>query len=153
MAAPTFDLAQAHRWFAIQCNNLAWQLAEQADRTPDELEDLISAAHASRYHWSNVGTRLNALRCESLLAMAYLCAGRAEISLHHAQRSHSQCQEPSSEATPFDRACAVAGVAAALAKLGHPGEARLHYVEALAWVEKFDHPDEKPVFEQLYPPP
>ena len=33
MPAPPFDLAQAHRWFAIEFNNQAWELVEKPSRS------------------------------------------------------------------------------------------------------------------------
>jgi hypothetical protein len=40
---PSFDNEMAHHWFAVECNNAAWELVEQAepsdeDRKVDEVE-------------------------------------------------------------------------------------------------------------------
>ena len=77
MSTPPFDLAQAHRWFAIECNNEAWDLVEKADRAPPETQRMISAAHAAALHWGAVGNALNRLRAENLLAAVYSAAGEA----------------------------------------------------------------------------
>ena len=36
MPEPTFDLAAAHRWFAVEANNAAWALVGRDDRSSDE---------------------------------------------------------------------------------------------------------------------
>ena len=153
MSTPAFDVPQAQRWFAIEMNNRAWDLVEKTERTPEENEQMISAAHAARCYWSTIGKPLNSLRAESLLAAAYLAAGRPELSLHHAERCLALSQQIGDEQTAFDRACAYGGLSAALLRLARAQDAKQHYAAALAWVEKLDHPDEKPIFTKLYPAP
>ena len=49
---PTENTATAwHRYFAIEFNNLAWDLSVQ-DRSPKEDEEMLNAAHASAFHWT-----------------------------------------------------------------------------------------------------
>ncbi len=38
---PDFDLQSAHRYFAVQCFNQAWELIEKPERTPEEEEAMI----------------------------------------------------------------------------------------------------------------
>ena len=38
MTAHPFDLAKAHRWFAVEFNNLAWELYELPARTAEETD-------------------------------------------------------------------------------------------------------------------
>ncbi len=52
MNAPDFDLADAHRYFAASCFNLAWELIDKPDRTPDEDERMTQHNQASLWHWS-----------------------------------------------------------------------------------------------------
>ena len=49
---PEFDVAAAHRYFAAECFNRAWDLIDKLDRTPEEDEDMIRLNQASLYHWS-----------------------------------------------------------------------------------------------------
>ena len=49
---PEFDLGAAHRYFAAECFNRAWDLIDKHDRTPEEDEDMIRLNQASLYHWS-----------------------------------------------------------------------------------------------------
>ncbi len=51
MQEPTFDAQTAHRYFAATCFNQAWTSIEKRDRTPEENLSMISASHASYWHW------------------------------------------------------------------------------------------------------
>lgn len=77
MADAPFDIPRAQRWFAVECNNLAWDLLDKPDRTADETERMLHAAHASVHHWLAVGNELNRLRGMVLLANVYAGAGLA----------------------------------------------------------------------------
>ncbi|MFN0019032.1 MAG: hypothetical protein ACKVP0_12280 [Pirellulaceae bacterium] len=68
MADAPFDLAKAQRWFAIECNNAAWELLDKPGRTADETERLLHVAHASVHHWLAAGNAMNQLRGVVLLA-------------------------------------------------------------------------------------
>ena len=153
MSSPPFELAKAHRWFAIELNNRAWELIESPARTADETAEMLSTAHASRYHWQQVGTLLNHLRGDALVATAYLAANKPELALSFAQRSLVLCEQPGAEATPFDRACALGAVACALFAMAQTDQARIYYQQAQAEVERFEHADDKALFSKLYPAP
>ena len=43
MATPPFDLARAHRWFAVELNNLAWDLVEAQERSASDIARMIHA--------------------------------------------------------------------------------------------------------------
>jgi hypothetical protein len=47
MADPPFDIEHAHRWFAVELNNIAWNLVESPHRSPTDNERMINAAHAA----------------------------------------------------------------------------------------------------------
>jgi hypothetical protein len=49
---PNFDLAAAHRFFAADCFNRAWDLIEKEDRTPEEEEEMLNLSMASLWHWT-----------------------------------------------------------------------------------------------------
>jgi hypothetical protein len=54
---------------------------------------MIHAAHASRYHWDEVGTPANRARGEWKCSRVYAVLGRAEPALHHARRCVAVCEE------------------------------------------------------------
>ena len=64
-----------HRYFAVENNNLAWGLAAQAERTPEEAAKMLDAAHAAALHWGVVGTELNVMRAKTLLAEVHALMG------------------------------------------------------------------------------
>ena len=59
MAEQTFSPNEAHRWFAVEMNNQAWDLLESDSRTDQDNEVLRNTAHAAWRHWWEVGTPTN----------------------------------------------------------------------------------------------
>jgi hypothetical protein len=149
MSEPPFDVAEAHRWFAIEFNNRAWDLVENEGRTADQTQEMIDAAHAAACHWQAIGTSLNAQRAEGLLATAYLKAGRAEPALRHAQRGLALSEQNAAEETGFDRATTLAAAARAHGLAGDVAEAERLFALATAAAEKLEA-DDREVFEKLY---
>jgi hypothetical protein len=49
---------EEHRKFAVGLFNLTWSLLDKKDRTREEDDKMVHAAHASRYHWGEIGTPL-----------------------------------------------------------------------------------------------
>lgn len=81
------EISRWQRWFAIECNNQAWQIAESEERTPGQTEEMLHAAHAAALHWSKVGTELNAARAKMLLGYAHGLAGNGLLALRYARES------------------------------------------------------------------
>jgi hypothetical protein len=109
----TEEEKQEHRRLGKELNNLVWQLLQKKDRTADEDETMVHAAHASCYHWSVAGTAVNVARGEWLISHVYALLERAGPALHHAKR----CLETvrANEIGDFDLAYAHEGMARALA--------------------------------------
>lgn len=122
MAAP-FDEAQAHRWFAVECNNAAWALVEAARRSAEETERMLHLAHAAQVHWLALGKPINQLRADQLLAFAYALAGDGRRAMHFAERSVFLSEGNVEGQTPFDRGCACAALSRALRVDGRGAEA------------------------------
>ena len=55
---------ERHKKFAVDCFNLVWTLMEKKDRTKEEEVKMIHAAHASRFHWGEIGAPANLERGE-----------------------------------------------------------------------------------------
>jgi len=49
---PNFDLVSAHRHFAVDCFNRAWDLMDKPQRTTEEDEQMILLGLASLWHWT-----------------------------------------------------------------------------------------------------
>jgi hypothetical protein len=54
---------------------------------------MIHAAHASRYHWGNVGEAAHRARGEWQVSRVYAVLGRGEPALWHARRCLELCRE------------------------------------------------------------
>ena len=82
---PELDPA-TRRALAVGLFNYAWTLLETPNRTREQNDELIHAAHASRYHWGEIGTAANLARGEWQVSRVYAVLGRAEPALYHARR-------------------------------------------------------------------
>ncbi len=88
-APDTIELDSAtRRKLAADLFNHTWTLLEKPDRTPAEDDEMIHSAHASRYHWGEVGVGepVNLARGEWQCSRVYAVLGRAEPALWHARR-------------------------------------------------------------------
>jgi hypothetical protein len=149
MAQPPFDLAPAHRWFAIEFNNAAWDLIEQPQRTADQTQQMLHFAHAAHLHWQSAGTALNRQRAENLLATVYLRAGDAPAALRHAERCLSLSAQNAKEETPFDRATALGCAAQAHKLAGDHAQAQRLQTLAQSAAQALDA-DDRGVYDKLY---
>ena len=66
--------------------NHVWTLLETPHRTPEQDDEMLHAAHASRHHWGEIGQPANLARGEWQCSRVYAVLGRAEPALWHARR-------------------------------------------------------------------
>ncbi len=114
---------EAHQFFAKRLNGEVWGLLEKPDRTKEDDELMIHAAHASCRHWLTVGTGLNHQRGEWLISHVYAELGIADAALRHAYRCQELTGEHADLMEDFDRAYAFECVARANAIAGNQDEA------------------------------
>jgi hypothetical protein len=86
---------EQHRRLGTELFNFTWTLLEKPDRTPPEIDTMIHAAHAARYHWIEAAdsTPANLARGEWQCSRVYAVLRRAEPSLWHARRCLEICRE------------------------------------------------------------
>jgi hypothetical protein len=84
---------EAHKKFAVDCFNLVWSLMEKKDRTKEEDDRMMHAAHASRFHWGEIGTPVEFERGEWQASRMYTVLSRPQAALYHAKRCLDICQE------------------------------------------------------------
>lgn len=113
------DPAQ-HRKLGVDLFNYVWTLLEKPDRTKDEDEEMVHAAHASRWHWSIAGAPVNFARGEWQISRVYAVLGRGEAALRHALRSLEICE--ANGIGDFDLAYAYEAIARAWSVLGSAEE-------------------------------
>lgn len=150
MPEAPFDVSRAHRWFAVECNNSAWDLLESSGRSAEDSARLIEAAHAASFHWRAVGNELNRLRALNLLATAYVAVQDAAASVRYAEQVLAALSVADAQATAFDSAAAHGCAAAAFRLAGRNADAQVAAVEAAQFAATLDA-DDRAVFERLYP--
>jgi DNA-binding transcriptional MerR regulator len=91
------------RRLAADLFNHTWELLEMPSRTQAQDDEMLHCAHASRYHWGEVGNAQNLAVGEWQCSRAYAVLGRMEPALWHARR----CLEIS-EANEVERWCLAA---------------------------------------------
>lgn len=117
---------ELHRQLGVELFNFTWTLIDKPDRTTDESDLMIHAAHASAYHWRQVGEPLNFERSDWQLSRVYALLDRPEAALYHAQRCLEACQ--SEGIGDFDLAFAYEAMARALLIGGQHDDA-MQYLE------------------------
>lgn len=86
MVDEKMTMDEFHKKIAVQSNNGIWPTLDKDEPTETELEEAMHMAHTARYHWSKVGTTVNAVRAEYMLARVYAHMKRGEPALFHANR-------------------------------------------------------------------
>jgi hypothetical protein len=138
------DEAQTHRRLAAELFNRVWSLLEQPDRDHAADDTMLHAAHASRYHWGEVGAPVNLARGEWQVSRVYAVLGRAEPALHHARRCLEICEAHG--IGDFDLAFAYEALARASAVAGQDRE-RDQYVEVARQAgERIAEEDDRVIF-------
>ena len=149
MTDEKFDVNKAHKWFAVECNNQAWDLVEAKERTAEQIEEMIHLAHAARFHWAKVGTELNLLRGDVLLATAYGVATRPENAVVYAEAARSRV-EKIEEVTEFDRASVSGAYAKASRVAGNSTKAAELEVQFEHELSQVEEQEDRALLRQLY---
>src|SRR2546428_6973384 len=89
---PTTAERRWHRKMATGLFNEVWRLLEKK-RTPAEDDRMIHAAHASRYHWGEVGTAVNRAIGEWQISHVYAVLDRPDPATYHEDRSLPTCNQ------------------------------------------------------------
>ena len=105
--------ADEQRALGAELFNRTYALMESADRTPDEDTEMLHSAHASAYHWAQVGTAANRSRSEWQCSRVYAVLGWVEPALHHARRCHEIVQAFPDEMKDWDLPAAYEALARA----------------------------------------
>src|SRR5215207_6543208 len=137
--------AEQQRQLAADLFNLVWELLERPGRSAEDDDRMLHAAHASRYHWGEVGQPTQFAIGEWQCARVYSTLGRAEPALHHARR----CAEivAGHDAPDWLVASSHEGLARAHAVAGDREEAAREQALARAALERVTDPEERQVVE------
>ncbi len=111
-----------HRQLAVDLFNDTWTLLDKSDRSPGEADLMVHTAHASAYHWRQVGEPLNFARSDWQLSRVYAVLNRPEPALYHAHNCLEICAAEG--IGDFDLAFAYEALARASAVGGDQDEAQ-----------------------------
>ena len=139
-AAADLDAAD-HRRLGKDLYNHVWTLLETADRTADQTDEMIHAAHASRWHWTVGGEPANRARGEWQCARVYAVLGRGEPALWHARRCLALCEE--FELGDWDLASAYEAMARASLVAGDAAAAHTWKSRGVAALGEIADPDDR----------
>ena len=152
MTAPTLDSltdldATTHRSLGVALFNHVWTLLEQPDRTAAQNDEMIHAAHASRFHWSRAEGMepANLARGEWQCSRVYAVLGRGEPALWHARRCLALHE--AAGAGDWDIASAYEALARASAVAGDPLSAADWKAKAVAALDGIADPADREVIE------
>jgi hypothetical protein len=109
-----------HKKLGVDLFNGTWELMEKTDRTPDEDALMIHMAHASAYHWLQVGTPENAARSQWQCSRMYAVLGRSEPAIYHGKVALDICER--NDIGDWDLAFAYEALARAYAVAGNSAE-------------------------------
>ena len=135
-----YTIKESHRAFAVDLFNLTWDLLEKENRTAAEDERMVHAAHASRFHWGEIGEPRNLAVGEWQIGRVYATLDEPQSALRHARRSLEIIEE--NEISGFHRGSTYEGVARAYSVAGDPSEARRYIQLARREAEKITDPKE-----------
>lgn len=85
-----------HRAQAVALFNGVWQMLDMEHRTPAEDDQMVHAAHASRWHWSQaaeLGGDQQLAVGEWQCSRVYSVLRRGEPALHHARACLALCEK------------------------------------------------------------
>jgi hypothetical protein len=116
MAESATPEREYHEKFAKDLFNLTWDLLDKEERTVDEEDKMVHAAHASRFHWGEIGTPLEFERGEWQISRVYSVLERPDSALYHGQRCLAICIE--NGIADFDLSFAYEALARAYAVAG-----------------------------------
>ncbi len=119
-----------HKALAASLFNATWTYMDKADRTDEETDCMIHAAHASRYHWEQVSSHqpYHLARGEWQVSRVYAILHRSEGALAHGQRCLEICE--ANGIGDFDIAYAHEALARGYAAAGDREGFRRHHLAA-----------------------
>jgi DNA-binding transcriptional MerR regulator len=134
------------RALAVSLFNRVWELLEKTDRTSVDDEELVNAAHASRYHWTSIGTPKHLAIGDWQISRVYSTLGRPEPAVVHARLCLDSARLVTDE--PWLLASAYEGLARAYATAGDRAAAQEWKDKAVAQLELVTDADDREIVEQ-----
>ncbi len=141
---PTLD-RETERRLAAGLFNETWRILDLPKRGPEQDDEMIHAAHASRYHWGNVGEPVTHARGEWLCSRVYAVLGRPEPAIWHAHRCLDLLTEFGG-GEDWDEAAAYEALARAYSIAGDKDQSNAWFARAREAVKSIaDRADREPI--------
>ena len=145
---PALD-RETERRLAAGLFNDTWRLLDLPKRRPEQDDEMIHTAHASRYHWGNVGERVTLARGEWLCSRVYAVLGRSEPAIWHAHRCLDLLTDFGG-GEDWDEAAAYEALARAYAVAGDKDQKNAWLARARAAAKSIaDRDDREPIEDDL----
>jgi DNA-binding transcriptional MerR regulator len=141
---PALD-PETHRALGAGLFNKTWDLLEIEDRSVSQDDEMVDTAHASAWHWRQVGTVANTARGHWLLSRVYAVLGRAPEAVYHARRANEILEDGGEGIEDWDYAGAAEAMARALAVSGDPEGATAWKQRAATALEAIKEPEDRDV--------
>jgi len=138
---------EAQRQLGIDLFNRCWTFIEKDERTREEDDEMIHCAHASAYHWMQVGTKANRSRSEWQCSRVYAITGHVEEALRHARRCLELVEGHPDEMADWDLPAAYEALARAYMVAGDVEETRRYAELGREAVAKIEDEDDRAVME------
>jgi hypothetical protein len=135
---------ELHKKLAVDLFNLVWDLLDKEERTREEDDRMLHAAHASRFHWGEIGTPLQFERGEWQISRVYAVLNRPQGAIYHAQRCLDICT--ANQIGDFDIAFAYEALARAYAIAGESEKSREYVRLAEQAAEQIEGGDDRDYF-------
>jgi hypothetical protein len=143
---PSLD-AETHRALGAGLFNRTWDLLELDGRTARQDAELIDTAHASAWHWRQVGTAANEARGHWILARVYSVLGHGPEAVFHAGRANDVLEAGGEGIEDWDPAAAAEAMARALVVTGDLEGAASWKARAQRLLEAVADPEDRVVVE------
>jgi tetratricopeptide (TPR) repeat protein len=139
---------EIHKQIGIETNNAIWPILDKKKATKDELDEAMHMAYTSRYHWSKVGTIVNAVRAEYMIARVYSKMKRSEPALYHAKKAlklANKAKKEDSNWQDWDMPFIYEVLARAHAVAGNKEECMKYYERAQKAISKVKDEEDKKI--------
>lgn len=140
---PDFDLNAAHRYFAAECFNRAWDFIDKPQRSPAEDDEMLHLSLTSLWHWSqrSDATPTNLSVGYWQVGRVYALRGEPANALHYAMLSLQASQAAGVE--PVYRGYAYEALARAEALAGSTEKAHEYLRQARTQAEQVEELEER----------
>lgn len=141
-AKPTLD----HKFIAIELNQRTWALLDKESRSAEENDEILHVAHASLWHWLQVGKKVDHQRGLWLVGRVHVSLGNTEAAMRYARQTMDLTKAHQEEMADFDHAYASELMARAMLLAGEEHEAAALFERAARLGQLIDGEQNRKIF-------